>query len=227
MAELFTSNEYFALLLTLGTFGIGFTLQKRYQSPVFNPILVGAVLSGGFLVLNGISVETYRSGCAPLQYLLTPATICYAIGLYEQIAALRKQLWAILMGVAAGVVASMGSILLLCRVFGLECVLELSLLPKSITTAIGMELSQEAGGIAAVTTAAIILTGILGNMIGPMLCRLLRIEEPIAQGVAFGTASHAIGTSRAIKISQLTGAASSIALTLAGLITVVLYSFLV
>lgn len=227
MVELLSSNAYFGLLLTLAAFAAGWGMQRKWKNPLFNPILVAAVIIMAVLMTFGISVDQYQAGCAPLQYLLTPATICFAVSLYEQLAKLKKHLAAILAGVLSGTVASLLSIRLMCTAFGMDTVLTASMLPKSITTAIGMALSEEAGGIASLTTAAIVITGILGNVFGPMLCKLFRFTNPIAQGVAFGTASHAIGTSRATELSALAGAVSSLSLTFAGLITVVLYSFLV
>lgn len=227
MSEFLTSNGYFCIFLTLAAFEAGRALQRKWKSPLLNPLLVGSILAGAVVLAIGIPVEDYQAGCAPLQYLLTPATICFAVSLYEQISKLKQHLPAILAGVASGTVASLLSIRLMCAAFGMDRILTASLLPKSITTAIGMALSQEAGAIAALTTAAIILTGILGNIFGPALCRLFRISDPIAQGVAFGTASHAIGTSKAAELSALTGAVSSLSLTFAGLVTVVLYSFMI
>lgn len=227
MRDFLVSNGFFCIFLTLTAFEAGRAMQKKWKSPLLNPLLVGSILAGAVVLALGIPVETYQAGCAPLQYLLTPATICFAVSLYEQIGKLKKHLPAILAGVACGTVASLLSIRVLCAALGMDRILTSSLLPKSITTAIGMALSEEAGAIAALTTAAIVLTGILGNILGPMLCRLFRIEDPIAQGVAFGTASHAIGTSKAAELSSLSGAVSSLSLTFAGLITVVLYSFLI
>lgn len=223
MTELLTANSYWGIFLTLGAFFLSQLLQQKTKSPLLNPILLGSVLVMLFLGLTGISVDTYQASCAPLQLLLTPATICFAIGLYEQLEKLKRHLLAILAGILSGTVISLGSVRLLCGLFGMDAVLRASLLPKSITTAIGIVLSQEAGGIAAITTAAIVLTGILGNMFGPLLCRLFRFTDPIAQGVAFGTASHAVGTSRASELSELAGAVSSLSLTAAGLVTTVLF----
>ena len=227
MGDFLSANSYFGIFMTLAAFAAGRVMQSRWKSPLLNPILVAAALIIGVLLSTGISVERYQESCQPLQYLLTPATICFAVSLYEQLGKLKKHLPAILAGVAAGTVASLLSIRLMCTAFGMERVLTISLLPKSITTAIGMALSEEAGGIAALTTAAIVLTGILGNMFGPLLCKWFRLTDPIAQGVAFGTASHAIGTSKAAELSELAGAVSSLSLTFAGLITAVLYSFLI
>lgn len=225
--ELMRENAFFAIFLTLTAFEAGRALQQKFKLALFNPILVGALLVGAVLVMFDHPLESYQAGCKPLQYLLTPATICYSVSLYEQIGGLKKQLPAIFAGVLAGTVVSLFSIRAMCMLFGLDAVLTNTLLPKSLTTAIGMVLSQEAGGIAALTTAVIIVTGILGNMFGPNLCKLLSLGSPVAQGVAFGTASHAVGTARAVELSSLTGAVSSLSLTLAGLITVVMFSFIV
>lgn len=227
MIELLGANAYFGVFMTLAAFTAGRAMQSKWKSPLLNPILIAAALIIGVLLATGISVERYQESCQPLQYLLTPATICFSVSLYEQIGRLKKHLIAILAGVSAGTVASLFSIRLMCAAFGLDHTLTVSLLPKSITTAIGMALSEEAGGIAALTTAAIVLTGNLGNMFGPMLCKWFRLTDPIAQGVAFGTSAHAIGTSKAAELSELAGAVSSLSLTFAGLITAVLYSFLI
>lgn len=221
-----SENSFFPIFITLSTYEVGRAIQKKWKHPLRNPILIASVLTASILVVLKIPVETYQSGCAPLQYLLTPATICYALGLYEQMEALKKQLPAILVGILCGSAASLFSIRIMASLFSLDDILTVSLLPKSITTAIGMALSQEAGGIAALTTAAIVITGILGSVFGESLCRLFRLHHPVAQGVSFGTASHAIGTSKAMEISQLAGAVSSLSLTVAGLITVVLFSFM-
>lgn len=225
MTELFASNSFFAVALTLAAFELGRILQSKWKSPLLNPILVGAALVGTVLILGKIPLADYQTGCKPLQFLLTPATICYAVSLYEQISSLKKHLPAILAGVLCGTLVSLGSIRLMAFLFGLDAVMTNTMLPKSITTAIGMVISEEAGGIGALTAAVIILTGILGNMFGQTFCRIFRIHDPIAQGVAFGTASHAVGTSKAAELSALTGAVSSLSLTFAGLFTVVLYSF--
>lgn len=226
MHEFFVSSSYFCVLLTLVAFSLGNLCQKKWKLAVLNPILIGAGFVMAVLTVLDIPNETYQTGCQILNYLLTPATICLSISFYQQFRKLKQHIWAILAGVLAGITAGIGSIWLLCRMFRLDRALTLSLLPKSITNAIGVALSQEIGGIAAVTTAAIAVTGILGNMLGPVLCRLLKLKEPIAQGVAFGTASHVIGTSKADELSHLAGAAGSLSLTMAGLVTALALSIL-
>lgn len=225
MLELITENSFFCVFLTLGAFELARAIQQKSKSTLLNPILIGSILVCVVLKLTGMEVKAYQTGCAPLQFFLTPATVCFSIGLYEQIGKLKKHLPAIVIGVFCGTLTSLVSIRALADAFNLDHIVTVSLLPKSITTAIGMVLSQEAGGIAALTTAAIIITGILGNIFGPAFCKLIKVTDPIAQGAAFGTASHAIGTTKANEISELTGAVSSLSLTLAGLITVILFSF--
>lgn len=226
MREMLSESTFFCVCLTLLAFSVGSFFQKKWKIAILNPILIGAGLVMGVLLLLDIPNETYQAGCQVLSYLLTPATICLAISFYEQFQALKKHLSAVCVGVAVGSVCSLGCIWLLSRLFGLDRALTLGLLPKSITTAIGAALSQELGGISAVTTVAIAITGIFGNMVGPTLCRLLKIKDPIAQGVAFGTSAHVIGTTRAAEMSQLAGAVGSLSLTIAGIITAVALSLL-
>ena len=221
MHELLTGSSFFWIALTLVVFSAASVLQQKTKLTLLNPVLVSAALIIGFLLAFDIPNEIYQSGCTLLTYLLTPATICLSISLYEQFQKLKKHLPGICAGILAGTVCGIGSVYLLCTAMGLDRVLLVTLLPKGVTTAIGAALSEELGGIAAVTTAVIILVGIVGNMAGPLLCRWLKIEDEIAQGVAYGTASHVIGTSRAVQVSQLAGAVSSLSLTVAGMITAV------
>ena len=225
MTEFLNASSFFCASLTLVAFAAASALQKKWKLAVLNPILLSAVAVIALLKLLDIPNETYQAGCKVLSFLLTPATICLAISFYDQFNALRSHLAAVAAGVLAGTVASLGSIWGLSRMFGLDQVLTVSLLPKSVTTAIGVALSQELGGVGAITTAAIIITGILGNVAGPLLCRVFRLDSEIAQGVAFGTAAHVIGTAKATELGKMTGAVSSLSLTLAGLITCVIMSF--
>ena len=207
--------------LTLIAFLAGQKLQKKFRSPLLNPILISVILVLIFLALTGLPVTDYKAGMGTLSWLLTPATICLAVPMYEQFQILKKNLPMILAGVAAGAV----SCLIMVAGFGIlvnfESILTISLMPKSITTAIGVALSEMMGGMPGVTTAAIVFTGIFASIMGPAFCRLFRLTDEVARGVAFGTAGHVIGTSKANELSPLTGAVSSLSLVVAGLLTAV------
>ena len=208
--------------LTLIAFLAGQKLQKKFRSPLLNPILISVILVLIFLSFTGLPVADYKAGMGTLSWLLTPATICLAVPMYEQFQILKKNLPMILAGVAAGAV----SCLIMVAGFGIlvnfESILTISLMPKSITTAIGVALSEMMGGMPGVTTAAIVFTGIFASIMGPAFCRLFRLTDEVARGVSFGTAGHVIGTSKANELSPLTGAVSSLSLVVAGLLTAVI-----
>lgn len=225
MPEFFGTSTYFFVAITLGCFSLANLCQKKLKQPLLNPILVSAVMVIAVLKMLDVPNAAYQVGCHSLSFLLTPATICLAISFYEQFQKLKDHIGAVFTGVLAGTLCSIGFIYLLSRVFGLTDDLTASLLPKSVTTAIGVALSQEIGGIGAITTAAIAITGIFGNIAGPFLCRLFGLKDSVAQGVAFGTSAHVIGTAKAGEMSELAGAVSSLSLTIAGLITTVALSF--
>ncbi len=221
MGELLGGTAFFAVVLTLGAYQVGLWLRKKWPSPLCNPLLIAVILVMAALALLGVPNADYQAGTASLSFLLTPATVCLALPLYEQLQTLKKDLPAILTGVVAGTLASIGGIFLMGRLFGLEGGLLVSLLPKSITTAMGIVLAEQLGGYPAITTAAIVVTGILGSLMGEALSKLLRLRSKVAQGVAFGTASHVIGTSRAGELDPLMGAVSSLSLVVAGVVTAV------
>jgi len=223
MAEFLSKLSLFSLILTLGAYQIGLWCRKKWNSPVCNPLLIAVILVIGVLLLTGYPIERYQDGTKGLSWLLTPATVCLALPLYEQLKVLKNRLGAILAGIAAGTLTSLICILLMCKLFALDTQVTVSLLPKSITTAMGIVLSEQSGGIASLSAAAIIVTGILGSLAGTALCKLLKLTDPIAQGVAFGTASHVIGTSKATELGSLQGAVSSLSLAVAGILTAVLF----
>ena len=220
--KILQSIDIFPVLLTLAAFRVGQLCQQKWKKPVFNPTLIAAILVIAFLLITGFETKAYNAGMGKLSWLMTPATISLAIPMYEQFQVLKKSLKAIAAGVAAGTISCMLVVFGAGALLRFEDALLLSLLPKSVTTAIGVSLSELFGGMGGVTTAAIIITGILGNMMGPALCKLFGITDEVAQGVAFGTSAHVIGTAKANEISGLTGAASSLSLVVAGLLTAVL-----
>ena len=221
-----TGSVYFGAGLSIIAYWIGVKIQKKTGLVVCNSLLIAGLLIVAVLKLTGISYEDYNQGGSIITLFLAPATACLAVTIYSKIDLLKKYWLPVAAGCLAGTLVSMGSILLMCRLFGLDHEMTMSLLPKSVTTAIGVPLSELYGGMGGVTTAAIIVTGIFANMMGPTLCKLFHITDPAAQGVAFGTAGHVIGTAKANEVSPLTGAVSSLSLVVAGLLTAVLFPLL-
>ena len=222
MSEVFQSCACFGLLLAMGSFQLARAINKRVGKEVCTPLLFATLLCGAVLLGTGTEYDIfYDNGGNILEFFLTPATICLAIPLYKQFELLKKNAGAVLAGCAAGVAAHMAGCALMLVLFRMEAAEYISLLPKSITTAIGKGLSQELGGFPAITMATIMLTGLFGAVAAPALLRLFRVTEPVSQGLAIGTSSHAAGTSRAVEMGEVQGAASSLAIVVTGLLTVV------
>jgi len=196
-------------------------MKKKFKLAILNPLLIGTICVIGFLLIFRIDYEEYNEGAKYISYLLTPATVCLAVPLYEQLSLLKKNFMAVAVGILSGVLASLVSVLALAKLFDLNHQQYVTLLPKSITTAIGMGVSEELGGLVTITVAVIVITGILGNVIAEFICKIFKIHEPIAKGLALGTASHAIGTAKAMEMGQIEGAMSSLAIAVAGLLTVI------
>lgn len=211
------------VVLTLFAYQVGVLCQRKFKLPIFNPILIGMIVVIATLTVTGLSTDNYQEGVKLLSWLMTPATVCLAIPMYEQIQALRKNLKAILAGVSAGALSCLTVLLVVCLALHFDRNLTISLLPKGITAAIGVSLTELFGGTPSITTLGISVTGISGNMFGVAFCKLFRITDPIAQGVAFGTGAHVIGTAKASELSPLSGAVSSLSLVVAGLLTALLF----
>ena len=227
MNEFLSQLPLFSLVLTIGAYQIGLFFQRKWKTPLCNPLLISVALIVAVMLVTGFSVETYQADMKIFSWLITPATVALAAPLYQQLQRLKKNLPAILAGVAAGAIAALGSVFALCALFGLDRQTTVSLLPKSITTAIGMVISGQNGGIEALTSLVIAFTGIVGCVTGPVLCKLLKLDHPIAQGVAFGTSAHVIGTSKASELGSIQGAVSSLSLAVAGILTAILFPFMV
>ena len=195
-------------------------MKKKLKWAICNPLLIAIVAVIVFLVAFQIPYESYNEGAKYLSYLLTPATVCLAIPLYEQVELLKKYPVAIVAGLVTGVVTSVGCVLVLAALFKLDHATYVTLLPKSITTAIGMGISEELGGYVTITVAVIIITGVLGNIMAETVCRIFKIEEPVAKGIAIGASAHALGTARAMELGEVEGAMSSLSIAVAGLLTV-------
>ncbi len=222
MTDFLAGSLFFGAGITLLFYEVGLVLKGRFRLAILNPILIGAVCIIVVLKVLGLDYASYNAGAKYLSYLLTPATVALAVPLYEQLALLRRNLAAVAASILSGTISAMVGVLALSRLFSLDHRLYVSFLPKSITTAIGMGVSEELGGVVSLTVGVIILTGILGNVVGEYFLNLFHIRHPIARGLAFGTASHAIGTVRALELGEVEGAMSSLSIAVTGLLTVVL-----
>lgn len=221
MAEFIENSLFFGAVISLLAYELGLILKKKFRLAIFNPLLIAILCVMGVLVVMDVDYNTYNEGGKYISYLLTPATVCLAVPLYQQLALLRKNIKAVAAGIVSGVLASGVSVFLLAKLFGLSHEEYVTLLPKSITTAIGMGVSEELGGIVTITVAVIIITGVLGNMIAEAVLKMAHIEEPVARGLAIGTSAHAVGTAKAMELGQVEGAMSSLAIAVAGLLTVI------
>ena len=221
MKDILNNSMFFGVLVSILAYEVGVLLKKKFKFALLNPLLISIVIIILILVGFHIDYDTYNDGAQLLSYLLTPATVCLAIPLYLQLDLLKKNIGAILIGVFSGVLASLGSVLAMTVLFGLNHKQYVTMLPKSITTAIGMGVSEELGGYVTITVAVIIITGVIGNMSAEFICKMFRIKSPISRGLAIGTASHAVGTARAMELGEVEGAMSSLAIVVCGLCTVV------
>ncbi len=222
MKEALLSSNYFGLILSIFFFLLAVQLKAKFHVAILNPLLVSTLIIIAILVVFQIPYEDYKASANLLSYLLTPATVCLAIPMYKQLRLVKDNLVAVLASITAGTLCSILSVLLMGKLFGLHAEHISTLLPKSITTAIGMGVSEEAGGIVTLTVAAIVMTGILGNMIAEMIFHLFHIDHPIARGLALGTSAHAVGTAKALELGEIEGAMGSISICVAGILTVVL-----
>lgn len=221
MNEFFANAAFAGVSVSLISYMIGVYLKKKLNVGLFNPLLISIAVTIIFLVLAHIDYDAYNEGARYLSWLLTPATVCLAIPLYEEFELLKSNVRAVMCGIISGVLTSLITILVLAMFFGLTHEEYVTLLPKSITTAIGMGVSEELGGYVTITVAVIIITGVIGNILAEFICKIFRIKEPIAKGIAIGSAAHAIGTAKAMEIGEVEGAMSSLSIAVAGILTVV------
>ena len=222
MNEFFQNSLFAGVTLSLLAYMVGAALKKKFRLGLLNPLLVSIAITILVLLVGEIDYEVYNESAKYLSYLLTPATVCLAIPLYEQWSLLKKNYKAVLCGLLAGAVTSMATVFALSKICGLSHEEYVTLLPKSITTAIGMGVSEELGGYVTITVAVIILTGVLGNMMGELICKVFHITEPISKGIAYGASAHAIGTAKAMELGEVEGAMSGLAIAVSGILTVML-----
>ena len=210
----------FGIILTIIAFEIGILINNKWRNPLLNPILIATVLIIGFLTVTGIEYETYKVGGDYISFFLGPVTVLLAVPLYKQIQSLKRYWFPILAGITVGSATSVICVIACAKMFNLSKTLMLSLTPKSITIPMGSVFSEQIGGIPSITIVSIVITGITGAVTAPLVCRYFRIKNPVAQGVAIGTASHALGTTKAMEIGETQGAMSSLSIGIAGVITV-------
>lgn len=220
MSELLAS-PFFGIALSIVAFSIGVWIQKKTGLVICNPLIIAIVLVSGVLLLFQIPYESYNEGGSIINMFLAPATSCLAVSVYTRLELLKKNWLPILAGCVAGSLTSMGSVFLLCRLFGLDEAMTYSLLPKSVTTPIAVGIAESHGGISSITVAAVILTGIMGSILAPFLIRIFRVKDSMTAGLAIGACSHAVGTSKAIEIGETEGAMSGLAIGICGIVTVV------
>lgn len=227
MNEVLSGSIFFGFAISLVGYQLGLLLKKKLNSAIFNPLVVAVVFVIAFMLLFRVEYEVYYQGAQYLQYFLTPATVCLAIPLYQQLSLLKKDAVAILVGIGCGVLASFVCIMLLSWAFGLSSQQFITLMPKSVTSPIGITISEEYGGIVPITVIATLLTGVLGNICAEGFCKLLCITEPVAKGVAIGASTHVVGTSKALEMGEVEGAMSSLSVVVTGLLTLIAAPFFV
>ena len=221
MNDFFDTSLFAGVTISLLAYLLGMVLKKKFKLGIFNPLLISICLTIVVLIVANIDYDTYNQGAVFLSWFLTPATVCLAIPLYEQWQLLKTNLKAVLLGITAGVLTSLCTVFVLAKILHLSHKEYVTLLPKSITTAIGMGVSEELGGYVTISVAVIIITGVLGNMSAEFVCKMFRIRNTISKGLAIGTASHAVGTARAMEMGEVEGAMSSLAIVVCGLCTVI------
>ena len=221
MNEFMLNSTYFGVVLSLVCYWISLKISEKVKSTLCNPLLIASAMIVAVLLIFRVEYETFNKGASYLTYFLNPATVCLAVPLYRQFQVLKSNMKAILLGVLAGCIACMITIVGLSLLFAFEPGLTASILPKSITTAIAIGLSEEIGGVSAITVVCVVITGIFGACTASTMFKIFKIEEPVAQGLATGAAAHAIGTSRALEIGEIQGAMSSLAIVVTGIMTVI------
>ena len=225
MAEV-TASPFFGIAISILAFAIGIWVQKKTGLIICNPLIIAIVLVSGVLLIFKIPYEHYNEGGSIINMFLAPATSCLAVSIYTRVELLKKNWLPILVGCTAGSLTSMGSVLLLCRLFGLDETMTVSLLPKSVTTPVAVSISESHGGLVPITVVAVIITGILGSILAPWLIRIFRVKDSVAAGLAIGACSHAMGTSKAGELGETEGAMSGLAIGICGIVTVIFSLFL-
>ena len=219
-------SPVFGVIISLIAYEIGIYIKKRGKLSIFNPLLIAIVIIILFLTKFHITYTDYNNGGQIISFFLFPATVALALPMYKKFALFKVNAIPILVGIFSGAISGFICIVFLSKLFRLTNVLTESLIPKSITTPIGVALSKQLGGFTAITVVAIIMTGIIGSIVGPFLYKVLRIKDKVALGIAMGASAHALGTARSMEIGEIEGAMSGITMAISGIVAVLLYPFL-
>ena len=222
MMDIITSSPLFGLFISFLAFGIGTVLFNKFKTPLLNPLLLAIICCIALIQTGVISYDKYMEDTAILANLLPAATALLAVNIYKQLKVVKKYAVAIIVSCLAGSVTSIGCVVLLCRLFGVDKAIEASFIGKSCTTPIALDISLMNGGMAGITVIAVICTGIVGAVLAPSLAKLFRVKSPVAEGLAIGTCSHVIGTTKAVEIGEIQAALSGVAIGICGLLTVIL-----
>lgn len=220
--EILTNDILFGVVLSLAAFEIGIFINRKTRIAILNPLLIAIVIVICFLFALNIDFDTYNKGGQFINMFLGPSTVVLAVPLYKQLDLLKRHAKAILTGIFVGSLIGIFSIIGISYFVGLDAIIIKSLVPKSVTTPIGISISSQLGGLVPITVLAIIVTGIIGAVFGPTICKLFKIKDKVAVGVAIGTASHAVGTSKALQLGEIEGAMSSLSIGIAGIMTVII-----
>lgn len=221
LAVILSDSLFFGMGISLICYLIGAFIKDKTRLAIANPILIGFLLVIAVLKLFNISYDSYMNGAKYLSYMLTPATVCLAVPLYEKIKLLKENAVAIFLGIFSGIIANAFSVWLICILFTLDETIFATLIPRSVTTAIGMVVSAETGGMENITVAIICVTGIVGNVIADVVCRIFKITDPVARGIAIGSSSHVLGTAKAVEMGETEGAMSGLSVAVSGILTVI------
>lgn len=216
-----TQSPLFGIILTLSSYIIGTEINRKFKKSFLNPILISIIIIISVLIIFKIPQESYFAGGDIITLFLGPVTAVLALSVYRERKLLKKHFLAIIMGTAMGSLASVGSIILLCKLLNIDSVIIASLIPKSVTTPIAIAVSSSLGGIPAITVIAVLITGIGGGIFAPCFVKMFKITHPVATGVAIGSCSHAIGTIKAIEMGEDIGAMSGISIAFSGFFTVI------
>ncbi|MGO3018405.1 MAG: LrgB family protein [Anaerococcus sp.] len=218
-------NRFFGIILTVLALEIGKWINSKVKNPLVNPLLIAILLIIGFLKLTGISYDTYKIGGDFIVFFIGPATVAMILDLYKHLDLLKSNLLPVFLGIILGSIFTLVLTIFITKVVGFDRDIMVSLLPQSVTTAIAISLSEEYAGVVALTAIVVVIRGITGAVVAPTVLKVFRIEDPVAQGVAIGTSSHAVGTSEARKLGKIQGGFSGLSVAVAGIVTALLMPF--